>query len=92
MKFNKYSLTAGKVDSGHDRPTNQLREGVDQVQADHPILEVLPEGDALFAASLFRADGGIATSSPDLAADPSINLALFDHVPQVSLAAVVVDR
>ena len=88
----KYSLTTGKVDSGHDRPANQLREGRDHVQAGHPILEVLPEGDTLFAAGLLEAGEGVAALTPVCAAGPGADVPFFHDVPQVGLAAVVVDR
>ena len=91
-RYCKCSLTAGKVDSGRDRPTNQLREGRDMVQAGHPIFEVRPEGDALFAAGLLEAGEGVAASSPVRAAGAGADVAFLHHIAQVGLAAVVVDR
>ena len=88
----KCSLTAGEVDSGRSGPTNQLCEGRDHVQAGHPIFEVLPEGDALFAAGLLEAGEGVAALSPDLAAGPGTDVAFFDDIAQIGLAAVVVER
>ena len=87
-----YFCTVSKVDSGHDRPANQVREGRDHVQAGHPIFEVVPEGDALFAAGLLEAGKGVAALTPDRAAGAGADFALLDHVAQVGLAAVVVDR
>ena len=78
--------------SGRGGPANQVREGGDHVPAGHPIFEVLPEGDALFAAGLLEAGEGVAALAPDRAAGPGADLAFLNHVPQVGLAAVVVDR
>jgi hypothetical protein len=46
----------------------------------------------MFAASLLEAGEGVPTLSPDLVAGPGADLAFFDHVPQVVLTAVVVER
>ena len=88
----KSSITAGEVDSGRSGPANQLREGRDFVQAGHPILEVLPEGETLFAAGLLEAGEGVAASAPVRAAGSGADVAVLHDVPQVGLAAVVVDR
>jgi toxin CcdB len=88
----KCSLTAGEGDSGRSGPANQVRKGRDHVQAGHPILEVRPEGDALFATGLLEAGEGVAASSPVRAAGAGADVPFLHHVPQVGLAAVVVDR
>jgi len=68
---------------------DQVRELRDLIPAGDPVTQVRPERDPVFAAGLFQADEGIATSSPVLAAGAGADLALLDHVAQVVLAAVV---
>ena len=46
----------------------------------------------MLTAGFLEAGEGIPTLSPDLAAGPGADLAFLDHVPQVVLAAVVVER
>ena len=46
----------------------------------------------MFTAGFLEAGEGVPTLSPDLAAGPGADLAFFNHVPQVVLATVVVQR
>ena len=71
---------------------NQVRERGDGVLAGDPIVEVLPKGETMFPAGLLEADEGIPTASPGLTAGAGTDLALLHHVPEVVLAAVVVQR
>ena len=57
-KNHKASLTAGEADLGRGGLADQLPEGRDRAPAGHPVFEVLPKRDSVFAAGLLEAGEG----------------------------------
>ena len=78
--------------SGRGGVADQVRERGYRVLTGHPIVQVFPEGETVFQAGLLEAEEGVATSSSVLAAGAGADLAFLHHVPDVILAAVVVQR
>ena len=76
--------------AGDRRLTDQVSERRYHLQTRHPIFEVLPKRESVFATGLLETGEGIAASSPGRAASAGTDLALLNPVAQVVFAAVVV--